>query len=126
PAAAARAPRVALVLAVFPQADAGDPASTLHIDIRRYVERQQRIGVYPAALAPDFGAELQRLGILHGSVEHIAAQLRQHPALAQADELIVQVQTSSTLQREAIARLRHVALELAPALGWRPGVAPAA
>ncbi|MFT4198497.1 MAG: LLM class flavin-dependent oxidoreductase, partial [Pseudoxanthomonas sp.] len=121
PAAVARAPRVALVLAVFPQADAGDPASTLHLDIRRYVERQQRIGVYPPAASPDFGFELQRLGILHGNVERIAAQLRQHPALEQIDELIVQVQTSGTLHSEATARLRHVALELAPAIGWRPG-----
>lgn len=120
PAAAARAPRVALVRAVFPRADAADPASTLHLDIRGYVERQQSIGVYPPSASPDFGVELQRLGILHGPVERISAQLREDPALAQVDELVVQVQTSHTTQREAIERLRHVALELAPALGWRP------
>ena len=44
-------------------------------------------------------------------------------ALADATELVVQVQTAGTSHRDALRRLEAVAREIAPALGWTPAAA---
>lgn len=111
-------PRIALVRALFPGADADDPG--LLADIGEHIERQRRIGVYPADRSLTFADELDRLGILYGDDAGILEQLRQGVTLGPDDHLVVQVQTRSTTLDQAIRRLEHIAHHLAPALGWQP------
>ncbi|MBD9630127.1 LLM class flavin-dependent oxidoreductase [Pseudomonas sp. PDM19] len=114
------APRVALVRAVFPGADAAAAGSTLRQDILTYVERQRRIGIGHADPAQGFEAVLDALGVLHGDPAKIAEQLRADAPLGADDQLIVQVQTTSTGFAEALRHLETVARDIAPALGWQP------
>lgn len=116
----AGAPRVALVRAVFPGADAAAAGSTLRQDILTYVERQRRIGIGHADPAQGFEAVLDALGVLHGDPAKIAEQLRADAPLGADDQLIVQVQTTSTGFAEALRHLETVARDIAPALGWQP------
>ncbi|MBD9516268.1 LLM class flavin-dependent oxidoreductase [Pseudomonas sp. PDM22] len=113
-------PRVALVRAVFPGADAAAAGSTLRQDILTYVERQRRIGIGHADPAQGFEAVLDALGVLHGDPAKIAEQLRADAPLGADDQLIVQVQTTSTGFAEALRHLETVARDIAPALGWQP------
>ncbi|KPA91334.1 flavin-dependent oxidoreductase [Pseudomonas asplenii] len=112
--------RVVRVQAVFPDADAAAPGSTLHGDILAYVRRQQSIGVYRAGIDADFNQVLARLGVLHGAPERIVEALAQGPRLGAHDHLVVQVQTASTPPREAIRALQIIRERIAPALGWQP------
>lgn len=112
-------PRVALVRAVFPGVDARDPHSSLRHDISTYIERQRRIGVYPADAGLTFAEELDRLGVLHGNSDTIVRRLAQGAKLQDGDHLVVQVQTSSTGLDEAIRHLERIAKDIAPALGWK-------
>lgn len=114
------APRVVRVQAVFPE---GGDDTALRQDIQAYVRRQQAIGVLDASLGGDLGAVLERLGVLHGSSAQIVEGLRRGPQLGVHDQLVVQVQTTSTPLREAIRALEILRQHIAPALGWRPGVA---
>lgn len=118
-----RPARIALVRAVFPGSDANDPTSSLHQDIRRYIQGKQDIGLYDGDSPQGFAAELQRLGILHGDPAAITQQLVQDNALGANDQLVVQVQTSSTSLDEAIRHLQLIAEDIAPALGWQPASA---
>ncbi|MGY2377807.1 LLM class flavin-dependent oxidoreductase [Pseudomonas sp. SDO524_S393] len=112
--------RVARVQALLPS-----PDDATRRDIQTYVQRQQRIGILKPAQGDDFNATLQRLGVLHGSPQHIIEQLQQGPALTPHDHLILQVQTTSTPLREAIRTLEFIREHIAPALGWQPtGTAP--
>ena len=113
-------PRVALVRAVFPGADAAAQGSTLRQDILTYVERQRRIGIGHADPAQGFEAVLDALGVLHGDPAKIAEQLRADAPLGADDQLVVQVQTTSTGFAEALRHLEIVARDIAPALGWQP------
>ena len=115
--------RVALVRAVFPGADAHDPASTLNRDIHAYIRGKQSSGSYDSDAADDFAAALERLDILHGSSAGIVSRLSQGSRLGAGDHLVVQVQTSSTRLDEAIRHLELIAHEIAPALGWKPAAA---
>lgn len=114
------APRVVRMQAVFPE---GGDDTALRQDIQAYVRRQQTIGVLDASLGGDLGAVLERLGVLHGSSTQIVEGLRRGPQLGVHDQLVVQVQTTSTPLREAIRALEILRQHIAPALGWRPGVA---
>ncbi|QJP08792.1 LLM class flavin-dependent oxidoreductase [Pseudomonas multiresinivorans] len=113
-------PRVALVRAVFPGRDAAAEGTTLRQDILTYVERQRRIGIAHADPAQGFEAVLDALGVLHGDPAKIAQQLRAEAPLGADDQLIVQVQTTSTGFAEALRHLETVARDIAPALGWQP------
>ena len=84
------------------------------------MQRQHRIGVLKGTPEADFDTTLKRLGVLHGPVEQIIEQLQQGPALTAQDQLILQVQTTSTPLREAIRTLEIIREHIAPALGWQP------
>lgn len=107
--------RIARVQALLPT-----PDDATRRDIQAYVQRQQSIGVLKGALDDDFDTTLARLGVLHGPVEQIIEQLQQGPALTAHDQLILQVQTTSTPLREAIRALEIIREHIAPALGWQP------
>ncbi|OCW27617.1 LLM class flavin-dependent oxidoreductase [Pseudomonas aylmerensis] len=111
--------RVARVQALFPA-----PDDATRNDIRAYVQRQQRIGVFKGAINDDFDTTLKRLGVLHGPVQQMVEQLQQGPALTAHDQLILQVQTVSTPLRDAIRALEIIREHIAPALGWQPTGTP--
>ncbi|TFY86812.1 LLM class flavin-dependent oxidoreductase [Pseudomonas kairouanensis] len=111
--------RVARVQALLPS-----PDDATRRDIQAYVQRQQSIGVLKGTLNDDFDTTLKRLGVLHGPVERIIEQLQQGPALTAHDQLILQVQTTSTPLREAIRALEIIREHIAPALGWQPTGTP--
>ena len=113
--------RVARVQALFPS-----PDDATRRDILAYVQRQQSIGVFKGTLDDDFDSTLKRLGVLHGPVEQIVEQLQQGPTLGAHDQLILQVQTTSTPLREAIRSLEIIRQHIAPALGWQPSLATGA
>ncbi|WP_321143308.1 hypothetical protein [Pseudomonas extremaustralis] len=46
--------------------------------------------------------------------------MQQGPTLTAQDQLILQVQTTSTPLREAIRTLEIIREHIAPALGWQP------
>lgn len=107
--------RVARVQALLPS-----PDDATRRDILAYVQRQQSIGVFKGAIDDDFDSTLKRLGVLHGPVEQIVEQLQHGPTLGAHDQLILQVQTTSTPLREAIRNLEVIREHIAPALGWQP------
>lgn len=111
--------RVARVQALLPA-----PDDATRRDIQAYVQRQQSIGVLKGTLDADFDTALKRLGVLHGPVEQIIEQLQQGPPLTAHDQLILQVQTTSTPLREAIRTLEIIREHIAPALGWQPTGVP--
>lgn len=111
--------RVARVQALLPA-----PDDATRRDIQAYVQRQQNIGVLNDTLDADFDTTLKRLGVLHGPLEQIIEQLQQGPPLTAHDQLILQVQTTSTPLREAIRALEIIREHIAPALGWQPTGAP--
>ncbi|AXK67461.1 LLM class flavin-dependent oxidoreductase [Burkholderia sp. IDO3] len=119
------APRVALVRAVVPGADAASVEAALGPNILRYAARLAAAGGAPAPAPADLPALLDRFGVLRGTPADIAAALQTDPALADATELVVQVQTAGTSHRDALRRLEAVAREIAPALGWTPAAAGA-
>ncbi|WP_175779678.1 LLM class flavin-dependent oxidoreductase [Burkholderia anthina] len=117
------APRVALVRAVVPGADAASVEASIGPDILRYAARLTAASGVQAPAPADLPALLDRFGVLRGTTTDIAAALQIDPALADATELVVQVQTAGTSHRDALRRLEAVAGEIAPALGWTPAAA---
>ncbi|CAB3962303.1 oxidoreductase [Burkholderia aenigmatica] len=114
------APRVALVRAIVPGADAAGVESALAPDILRYAARLAHAAGTPPAGPADVGALLDRFGVLRGTPEDIAAALDADSALTDATELVVQVQTASTSHRDALRRIEVLARTIGPALGWTP------
>ena len=106
---------IARVQALLPS-----PDDATRRDIQAYVQRQQSIGVLKNTQDDDFDTTLKRLGVLHGPVEQIIEQLQQGPTLTAHDQLILQVQTTSTPLRDAIRALEIIREHIAPALGWQP------
>ncbi|HKT66071.1 LLM class flavin-dependent oxidoreductase [Burkholderia pyrrocinia] len=118
-----RAPRVALVRAVVPGADAASVEAALGPDILRYAARLAHASDTPAPSPADIPALLDHFGVLRGTPADIAAALQADPAFTGATELVVQVQTTGTSHRDALRRLETVAGAIAPALGWTPAAA---
>ncbi|KWK51015.1 hypothetical protein WT81_26605 [Burkholderia stagnalis] len=114
------APRVALVRAVVPGADAASVEAALGPDILHYAARLARASGEPAPAQADIPALLDRFGVLRGTPGDIVAALHGDPAFAGATDLVVQVQTAGTSHRDALRRLEAIAGAIAPALGWTP------
>ena len=114
------APRVALVRAVVPGADAASVEAALGPDILHYAARLARAGGEPAPAQADLPTLLDRFGVLRGTPGDIVAALHDDPAFAGATELVVQVQTAGTSHCDALRRLEAIAGAIAPALGWTP------
>lgn len=114
-----RAPRIGVVRAIFPAPDKAVAAAELAPDIERHIPRLQREGLIDEAV--DLKRHLQLLNVHYGSPEEIVAGLQADPAaLPYADYLIAVVQSESSTQVQVLERLRLLATEIAPALGWRP------
>ncbi|ANC02863.1 monooxygenase [Pseudomonas putida] len=113
-----RAPRIGVVRAVFPAHDRGSAQAELAIDIERHVPRLRREGLIDEAL--DLDAHLRLMNVHHGAPDDIVHSLRQDPALlGYVDYLIVVTQAESSTQAQVLERLRIIAEDIAPALGWR-------
>ncbi|MFJ4373995.1 LLM class flavin-dependent oxidoreductase [Pseudomonas japonica] len=112
-------PRIGVVRAVFPAADRASAQAELAVDIERHVPRLQREGLIEQAL--DLEEHLRLLNVHHGDPDEVIRGLRDDPSvLPYADYLIVVVQAESSTQEQVLRRLRIVAEQIAPALGWQP------
>lgn len=112
-------PRIGVVRAVFPAADRASAQTELAVDIERHVPRLQREGLIEQAI--DLEAHLRLLNVHHGHPDEVVRSLREDPSvLPYADYLIVVVQAESSTQEQVLRRLRIVAEQIAPALGWQP------
>ncbi|MEK6418392.1 MAG: LLM class flavin-dependent oxidoreductase [Burkholderia gladioli] len=122
----AAAPRVALARAVVPGAGRAAVEAALAPDILRYAARLAQANGTPPPAVTELPALLDRLGVLRGTPDEIAAALGADPALPGITELVVQVQTFGTPFAEALRRIESVARDVVPALGWAPAPAAAA
>ncbi|MCB2253800.1 LLM class flavin-dependent oxidoreductase [Pseudomonas chlororaphis] len=114
-----RAPRIGVVRAVFPARDRATAQAELAVDIERHIPRLQREGLIDEAV--NLQEHLRLMNVHHGHPGEVLDSLRQDPALLDyADYLIVVVQAESSTQAQVLERLRVIAREIAPALGWQP------
>lgn len=112
-------PRIGVVRAVFPAADRATAQAELAVDIERHVPRLQREGLIDQA--SDLQEHLRLLNVHLGHPDEVLHSLRNDPSLLPyADYLIVVVQAESSTQAQVLQRLRIIAQEIAPALGWQP------
>jgi hypothetical protein len=63
------------------------------------------------------------MNLFYGHPEEVVAALGQDRVLAQASDLVVQVDPGRLSQQQTLRALERIAREVAPALGWR-SVAP--
>ncbi|MEU5697021.1 LLM class flavin-dependent oxidoreductase [Actinosynnema sp. NPDC020468] len=122
-AATATRPRYGIVRAVFPaaskQAAREDLAPALEIHRRAFVA--QGLTELAALSTEDY---LRRINVHHGSPDDIVASLREDPALTgflnEDSWFLPVVQHELSEPAADVERLRVIAEEIAPALGWRP------
>ncbi|KAF1067858.1 MAG: Alkanal monooxygenase alpha chain [Pseudomonas citronellolis] len=115
----AQPPRIGVVRAVFPAEDRAQARAELAPDIEFHVPRLIREGLIDADAGLD--RHLQLLNVHHGAPEDILASVRQDPSLLPyADYFIAVVQSESSTQAQVLRRLRSLARDIAPALGWQP------
>lgn len=113
-----RVPRIGVVRAIFPAADKAAAAAELAPDIERHIPRLQREGLIDQA--QDLHSHLRLLNVHYGHPDEIVAGLQADPSvLPYADYLIAVVQSETSSQAQVLERMRLLATEIAPALGWR-------
>ncbi|QXI30639.1 LLM class flavin-dependent oxidoreductase [Pseudomonas vanderleydeniana] len=118
-----RAPRIGVVRAIFPAADRVSAQAELAVDIERHIPRLKREGLIDEAV--DLQEHLRLMNVHHGHPDEVVASLRQDPSLLPyADYVIAVVQAESSTQAQILRRLEILAGEIAPALGWKPVIAP--
>ncbi|KJJ97738.1 monooxygenase [Pseudomonas sp. 21] len=118
-----RRPRIGVVRAVFPAEDKVQSRAELAPDIELHVPRLIREGLIDEAA--DLDSHLRLLNVHHGHPEEVIASVRNDPSLLPyADYFIAVVQSESSTQAQVLRRLEQLAREIAPALGWQPGVKP--
>lgn len=113
-----RKPRIGVVRAIFPAADRASAQAELAVDIERHIPRLQREGLIDHAV--DLQEHLRLMNVHHGHPDEVIESLQQDPSLLPyADYVIAVVQAESSTQAQILKRLEILALDIAPALGWK-------
>lgn len=113
-----RKPRIGVVRAIFPAADRASAQAELAVDIERHIPRLQREGLIDQAV--DLQEHLRLMNVHHGHPDEVIESLQQDPSLLPyADYVIAVVQAESSTQAQILKRLEILALDIAPALGWK-------
>jgi alkanesulfonate monooxygenase SsuD/methylene tetrahydromethanopterin reductase-like flavin-dependent oxidoreductase (luciferase family) len=104
---------------------AADDRATAREHLRAGVERQAqalvRSGRLPAGLSED--ECFRRMNLFYGHPEEVVDALGQDKVLAQASDLVVQVDPGRLSHHQTLHALERIAREVAPALGWRSAAA---
>jgi alkanesulfonate monooxygenase SsuD/methylene tetrahydromethanopterin reductase-like flavin-dependent oxidoreductase (luciferase family) len=117
----AGAARVGVSRTVYPAADAAAAHADLRAGIARQAELLSRRGALPRGLSEQ--ETFERLNVICGPAEEVVAVLAADATLRYASDLIVQFDPGRVGHAQALAALERIALEVAPALGWRPAMA---
>jgi alkanesulfonate monooxygenase SsuD/methylene tetrahydromethanopterin reductase-like flavin-dependent oxidoreductase (luciferase family) len=114
-------PRIGLSRAVYPAADKRTAMADLDSGVATYVDEMIRRGFFPKGLRQE--AYYARSHIHYGHPEEVVASLRVDAVMPMATELICQVHPGHPTPAQVVKALERTALEVAPALGWRPATA---
>jgi alkanesulfonate monooxygenase SsuD/methylene tetrahydromethanopterin reductase-like flavin-dependent oxidoreductase (luciferase family) len=116
-------PRIGLSRTVYPAADKRTAQAELEAGVLRFVELQVKQGKFPAGLTAE--EYFERLHIAYGHPEQVIDHLANDLVFPVVSDLIVQFNPGLPTHKQALRVLERIATEVAPALGWRPGVADA-
>jgi alkanesulfonate monooxygenase SsuD/methylene tetrahydromethanopterin reductase-like flavin-dependent oxidoreductase (luciferase family) len=118
--------RVALSRPVYPSLDIATARRELAAETALQVELMNRM-LARSAGGTMTAEEFLESGVFHhGSVEDVVESLRADPAVPMADELICQFGHVGPDFDHMLRALELIATRVAPALGWRPSLAPTA
>jgi len=112
-------PRVGMSRGIYPAADKASALAHLRKDVLRAAAAQQ--GRFPPGESLE--SYCRRLHLFYGTPEEVVDGLRGDKVFPYATDLILQFSPVIPELSEAIRILEVIATEIAPALGWRPGVA---
>lgn len=112
------APRVGLSRGLFPAADMADARRILLPHAVSFTERGKRLGWLSSSFTVD--DYFLREDIHVGHPEQIAERLRRDPGLPYATELLTGMLSARFTPRELLPVMERIAVDVAPALGWRP------
>jgi len=116
-------PRIGLSRAIYPAADRRTAIADLDHGVNEYVQSMIERGFFPRGLSRE--AYYARSHIHYGAPEEVVASLQQDVVLPHATELICQVHPGHPTPQQMLRALERTAREVAPALGWRPGIGSA-
>jgi alkanesulfonate monooxygenase SsuD/methylene tetrahydromethanopterin reductase-like flavin-dependent oxidoreductase (luciferase family) len=117
--------RVALSRPVYPSLDIATARRELAAETALQVELMNRMLDRSGGGGTLTAEEFLESGVFHhGSVEDVIESLRADPAVPMADELICQFGHVGPDFDHMLRALELIATQVAPALGWRPSLAP--
>ena len=110
--------RIGLSRGIYPAANRNMALEGLREGVGRFAAQLIAAGRVPAGQPIE--RYLQRLHVLYGHPDEIAAQLAADQVLPYTSDLIVQFSPATPTYAQALQMLEQVATQIAPALGWRP------
>ena len=116
-------PRIGLSRGVYLAADKRSALAELREPIGRFAREGARLGHVPAV---SLEQACERLHILYGPPEEVAARLAADLILPFSSDLILQFNPATPPLKQAVWMLEQIAHEVAPALGWHAVAQPTA
>jgi alkanesulfonate monooxygenase SsuD/methylene tetrahydromethanopterin reductase-like flavin-dependent oxidoreductase (luciferase family) len=113
-------PRIGLSRGIYPAADRRTALDELRESVLRSAEGQIKQGQLPAGLSLERYCE--RMHIAYGHPDEVAARLATDRILPYTTDLILQFNPAFPPLDQALRMLEQIATQIAPALGWRPGM----
>jgi len=110
-------PRVGVSRTVYPADDRATAREHLRAGVLRQAQALMRTGRLQSGLAED--EQFARMNLFFGHPEEVAAQLSRDQVVAQAGDLLVQVDPGRLSHQQTLRVLERIARDVAPALGWR-------
>jgi alkanesulfonate monooxygenase SsuD/methylene tetrahydromethanopterin reductase-like flavin-dependent oxidoreductase (luciferase family) len=111
-------PRVGLSRGVYVAADQRTAQAALRDSVNRFAEKLIQAGRVPADQPLE--RYLQRLHVIYGNPEQVAAGLAADQVLPYTTDLILQFSPATPSFDQALSMLEQIATQIAPALGWHP------
>jgi alkanesulfonate monooxygenase SsuD/methylene tetrahydromethanopterin reductase-like flavin-dependent oxidoreductase (luciferase family) len=112
------APRMGLSRSVFPTPDPVAARRQLMPHAERFAERGKRYGWVPPTFTPD--DFFHREDFHFGHPSEVVESIRRDPGLPYATELLTGMLSARLTPRELLPVLERIAIDVAPALGWKP------
>lgn len=113
-------PRIGLSRSVFPVSDKGTARRQLAEHAARYVERGRQFGWLPDTFTVD--DYFTREDFHYGSPDDVVESLQGDPGLPYATNLLTGMLSARLSPRELLPVMTSIATDVAPRLGWRPGM----
>lgn len=117
-------PRIGLSRGIYPAVDRRTALAGLREGVGRFAEKFIQAGRFPAGQPIE--RYLQRLHVIYGHPEEVAAGLAADQVLPATTDLILQFSPATPPLAEALLMLEQIATQIAPALGWHPQASAAA